>query len=118
VSVKSILLYFITGGVVTTLIVALEQRGWRLWSGLAALMPVFTLISYLFIGQSRGGRALSQHAWLVLVGSLVAWVPYMATVALLSPHMSGARSIGIGLVVFFALATVYLLIVARFHLFQ
>jgi len=117
-NIQSILMYFVAGGVVTALIVVLEQSGLRLWSGLATLMPVFTLISYIFIGPSRGGRALSQHAWLVLVGSLVSWVPYMITVALLSPHMSSYKAIGIGLGVFFILATVYLLVVSHFHLFQ
>jgi uncharacterized membrane protein (GlpM family) len=117
-NLKNILIYFITGGVVTTLIVMLEESGLRIWSGLATLMPVFTLISYFFIGHARGGTALGQHAWFVLVGTLVAWVPYMVTVALLSPHMSSNKAIGIGLGIFFFLATMYLLAVSKFHLFQ
>lgn len=117
-NMKNILIYFVTGGTVTTLIVALEESGLRLWSGLAALAPVFTLISYLFIGQSQGGKALSQHAWFVLIGTLVSWVPYMATVAVLAPHLSSSKSIGLGLGVFFMLATSYLLVVIRCHLFQ
>jgi uncharacterized membrane protein (GlpM family) len=117
-NIKNILIYFITGGVVTTLIVMLEESGLRIWSGLATLMPVFTLISYFFIGQSRGGKALGQHAWFVLVGTLVAWVPYMVTVALLSPHMPSNKAIGIGLGVFSVLATLFLLVVSRYHLFQ
>lgn len=117
-NVKNILIYFITGGVVTTLIVMLEESGMRIWSGLATLMPVFTLISYFFIGQSRGGKALGQHAWFVLVGTLVAWVPYMVTVAVLSPHMPSHKAIGIGLAVFFFFATMYLLVVSKYHLFQ
>lgn len=115
---KNILIYFFTGGIVTTLIVMLEESGLRLWSGLAALIPVFTLISYFFIGQSQGGRALSQHAWFVLIGTLVSWVPYMLTVAILSSKMSSTKSIGIGLAVFFVLATFYLLIVSHYRLFQ
>jgi uncharacterized membrane protein (GlpM family) len=117
-NLKNILIYFITGGVVTTLIVMLEESGLRVWSGLATLMPVFTLISYFFIGQSRGGTALSQHAWFVLVGTLVAWVPYMVTVALLSPHMPSNKAIGIGLGVFFVLVILFLLVVGKYHLFQ
>jgi uncharacterized membrane protein (GlpM family) len=117
-NVKNILIYFITGGVVTTLIVMLEESGLRIWSGLATLMPVFTLISYFFIGHSRGGNALGQHAWFVLVGTLVAWVPYMVTVALLSPHMPSNKAIGIGLGVFLFLAAMYLLVVSKYHLFQ
>jgi uncharacterized membrane protein (GlpM family) len=117
-SIKNILIYFVTGGIVTTLIVVLEESGRRLWSGLATLMPIFTLISYFFIGQSRGGKALSQHAWLVLIGTLVSWVPYMVTVAVLSPYMSSKKTIAIGLGVFFILAALYLLIVNHYHLFQ
>lgn len=64
----NILIYFVTGGLVTTAIVVLENSGYRLLSGLATLVPVFTLIAYAFIGDSRGGKALSQHAALVLVG--------------------------------------------------
>ncbi len=116
--IKSLLLYFFTGGIVTTLIVALEVSGFRIWSGLAALVPVFTLVSYIFIGQSQGGIALSQHAWFVLIGTLVSWVPYMATVALLSPYMTSNRAIGSGLVVFFVLASCFLLIVERYQLFR
>lgn len=116
--IKNILIYFITGGVVTTLIVALEESGLRLWSGLAALVPIFTLISYFFIGQSQGGKALSQHAWFVLIGTLVSWVPYMITVALVSPYTTSNKAIGAGLGVFFILATCYLLLVSHYRLFQ
>jgi hypothetical protein len=49
----NILVYFLTGGIVTTVIVLLEQSGWRLLSALATLIPVFTLIAYLFIGNQR-----------------------------------------------------------------
>ena len=115
---KNIFIYFITGGIVTTLIVALEESGVRLWSGLAALVPIFTLIAYFFIGHSRGGQALSQHAWFVLIGTLVAWIPYMLTVALVSPHMSSNKAIGLGLGVFVVLAIIYLLIVNHYRLFN
>jgi len=115
---SNLLIYFFTGGIVTTLIVSLEESGLRLWSGLAALIPIFTLISYLFIGQSQGGKALSHHAWFVLIGTLVSWVPYMITVALLAPQVSSTSAIGIGLGVFFILATSYLLIVSHYNLFQ
>jgi uncharacterized membrane protein (GlpM family) len=117
-NLKNIVIYFITGGIVTTIIVMLEESGLRLWSGLATLMPVFTLIAYIFIGQTRGGRALSQHAWFVLIGTIVSWVPYMVTIALLSPHVSSNKAIGIGLGVFLLLAIAYLLVVSHYHLFQ
>jgi len=114
----NILIYFIAGGTVTTLIVLLEQSGHRLLSGLATLVPVFTLIAYLFIGESSGGKALREHAALVLVGTLVSWVPYMVTVIVMAPHFSTYRSIGAGLIVFFVCATVFLLLTQRFGWFR
>jgi uncharacterized membrane protein (GlpM family) len=114
----NIILYFIVGGIVTTTIVFLEEKGSRLLSGLAALMPVFTLVAYFFIGESRGGSVLSSHAKFVLVGTLVAWVPYMLTIIWLAPHWSIYKTIGTGLVVFFVLATIFLLLTQHFGWFQ
>lgn len=111
-------LYFLTGGVVTTAIVAFEQSGNRLLSGLAALVPVFTVVSYVFIGSTEGGRAVGQHSWLVLVGTLVSWVPYMIAVALLAPRIGPLRAIPAGLAVFAFCALVYLSVVRRYGLFQ
>ena len=116
--IRQLALYFFVGGTVTTVIVTLEQSGMRILSGLATLVPVFTLVAYLFIGESRGGAAVGQHAWLVLIGTLVSWVPYMVTVALLAPKVGPNRAIGTGLAVFFVLATSYLLIVQRFGLLR
>lgn len=114
---KNIIIYFLTGGIVTTLIVLLEESGMRLWSGFAALVPIFTLVSYVFIGESKGGLAVSKHSLFVLFGTLAAWVPYMLIVAWLSPHMPVNKSIGIGLIVFFILAAIYLAVVNHYKLF-
>lgn len=115
---SNIIIYFITGGAVTTVIVLLEESGFTLLSGLATLMPVFTLIAYFFIGESRGGMALSQHAKLVLVGTLVAWVPYMLVVIWLAPHLSANKTISIALATFFVFAITFLVLVQRFGWFQ
>ena len=87
-----IILNFVVGGTVTALIVGLEESGQRIWSGLAALVPVFTLVSYFFIGASKNAIAVSQHSKFVLVGTLVSWVPYMAAVALLAPRVGGDKT--------------------------
>ncbi|EKD57117.1 MAG: hypothetical protein ACD_57C00402G0001, partial [uncultured bacterium] len=87
------LLYFVVGGIVTTVIVALEESGYRTISGIAALVPVFTLVSYYFIGASKNGMAVSQHSQFVLCGTLVAWVPYMAVVALAAPRWGANKAI-------------------------
>ncbi|MBU6323293.1 GlpM family protein [Patescibacteria group bacterium] len=115
---QNILIYFITGGVVTTAIVLLEESGLRLLSGLATLMPVFTLIAYFFVGESRGGIALSKHAELVLVGTLVAWVPYMLVVIYLAPRADTSKTIGIALAAFFAFALVFLLLTQHYGWFE
>lgn len=116
--IKNYLLYFLTGGIFTVLIVVLEEGGSRLLSGFATLIPVFTLVAYIFIGESRGGGAVGQHAWFVLVGTLVSWVPYMILVATLAPKTGPRLAIAAGLVGFFILAAIYLGIVYRYRLFR
>ena len=115
---SNLVTYFMTGGLFTTIIVILEERGQRTLSGLATLMPVFTLVAYFFIGQSAGGRAVAQHAKWVLAGTLVSWVPYMMAVAYLAPRLGPQRAILAGLGVFFALALLYIAITARYKVFQ
>lgn len=114
----SLVTYFVTGGVFTALIVALEDSGRRTLSGLATLVPVFTLVAYFFIGQSAGGAAVGQHAKWVLVGTLVSWVPYMLAVAYLAPKVGPPKAIFAGLAVFFILAFSYIAVAARLKLFQ
>ena len=107
-SISSLIIYFVTGGVVTTIIVVLEQVGQRTLSELATLMPVFTLVAYFFIGQTKGGQAVGQHAKFVLVGTLISWVPYMLVVAYLAPKTGPNKAILAGLAVFFVLALAYI----------
>jgi uncharacterized membrane protein (GlpM family) len=115
---KNIIIYFLTGGIVTTLIVVLEESNFRILSGLATLVPIFTLVAYLFIGASKGGLAVSQHATMVLTGTLVSWVPYMLTVIILAPRYGTLKAVIWGMLIFFVLALIYLLIVNHYHLFQ
>lgn len=117
-NIFNFIVYFITGGLFTTIIVALEQGGQKILSGLATLVPVFTLVAYFFIGQTKGGEAVSRHAKWVLVGTLVSWVPYMLAVAYFSPKIGPHKAILVGLVVFFILALVYIAITSHFKLFQ
>jgi len=46
-NLEATIIAFVVGGTVTALISALEISGYRIWSGLAALVPVFTLVSYI-----------------------------------------------------------------------
>ena len=115
---SNLIIYFITGGIFTTGIVALEESGHRTLSGLATLIPVFTLVGYFFIGESRGGAAVGQHARWVLAGTLVSWVPYMLVVAWLAPKLGSQKAILAGLATFFALALGYVTMADRLKLFQ
>lgn len=115
--IKSYLVYFLTGGIFTVLIVALEENGSRLLSGFATLIPVFTLVAYIFIGQTSGGKVVGEHAWFVLVGTIISWVPYMILVAYLAPRIGSKYAIIAGMVGFFILAGIYLGIVYHYHLF-
>ena len=117
-NISNLIVYFITGGLFTTIIVALEESGQRTLSGFATLIPVFTLVAYFFIGQTQGSGAVSQHAKWVLVGTLVSWVPYMLAVAYLSPKMGSHNAILVGLAVFFVLALIYITVTNHFGLFK
>ena len=117
-NISSLIIYFITGGLFTTIIVVLEETGQRTLSALATLIPVFTLVAYFFIGQTKGGQAVGQHAKFVLVGTLISWVPYMLVVAYISPRIGPNKAIIAGLGVFFVLALIYIAIVNRFGFFK
>jgi len=112
------LAYFLVGGAYSALIIGLERSGNRVLSGFATLVPVFTVTAYFFIGSTKGGAAVSQHAWLVLFGTLVSWVPYMIVVALLAPKIGSNKAIPAGLGVFLVLALAYLEFVKYHKLFQ
>jgi uncharacterized membrane protein (GlpM family) len=117
--IKDYLIYFLTGGIVTVIIVAFEQNGSRILSGFATLMPVFTLVAYFFIGQSKGGGvAVGQHAWFVLIGTIVSWVPYMVVVATFAPRIGANKAIIAGLVVFAIFSITYILFANHYGWFR
>ena len=109
---------FLIGGTVTTLIVGLEESNFKTLSGVAALMPVFTMVSYFLLGVSQDPSEISKHSKFVLYGTLVAWVPYMVVIATLAPKMGTNRSIGLALLVFFVLAASFVLVVQKYGLFK
>ncbi len=99
---------FIVGGLITTSIVYFESSGFPLLSRLAALTPVFTWLSYLFIGEISGPKEVSSHALFVLLGTVVAWIPYMLTIYFLAPRIGSLRAILAAIIVFFILATIFI----------
>lgn len=99
---------FFAGGVVTVIITYFEINGFPLVSRLAALFPVFTWMSYLFIGKLDSGKAVSQHAMFVLLGTIFAWLPYMFVIYYFSPRIGSDKAVMLGLVVFIILAVVFI----------
>lgn len=99
---------FIIGGTVTVAIVYFEASGMPLLSRLAALFPIFTWLSYLFIGKLSGPQAVSRHSLFVLLGTLVCWVPYMFVIYWLSPKIGSFKAIAAGIVIFLILALLFI----------
>lgn len=115
---KNLFFSFIIGGSLTALIVGLEQYKMQTWSALAALMPLSTLVSYYFIGTHESSISISQHSKFVLFGTLFSWVPYMTIIALSAPKLGTNKSIFLGMIVFFILATFYVFFVEKLNLFK
>lgn len=98
---------FILGGLITTAIVYFEASGFSLLSRLAALFPVFTWLSYFFIGKLAGAQEVSRHSLFVLLGTMVAWVPYMLTIYFLAPKIGSTKAILLAIVVFLVMAFIF-----------
>ncbi len=101
-------LAFVVGGLVTLAITWFEASGFPLLSRLAALFPVFTWISYLFIGTLKGGKEVSSHVLFVLLGTIFAWIPYMLVIYYLSQKINPIYAILIAIGVFVILALVFI----------
>ncbi|MBI2639884.1 MAG: GlpM family protein [Candidatus Sungbacteria bacterium] len=99
---------FLAGGFITVAIIYFETSGHLLVSRLAALFPVFTWLSYLFIGKLSGGEAVSQHALFVLLGTIIAWLPYMFVIYYFAPKFGVVKAIALGILVFLVLAFVFI----------
>ena len=61
---------------------------------------------------------MGQHAWFVLLGTIVSWVPYMIVVATLAPHFGANKAIVAGLIVFAVFAIAYILLAGYYRWFQ
>ena len=101
------LLYFLTGGIISTVIVTLEESGMPLLSRLAALFPVFTWVAYLFIGQFGTGQQVADHAKFVLVGTIVSWIPYMFSIIYFAPRIGVYKALVISLLLFVVVALIF-----------
>jgi uncharacterized membrane protein (GlpM family) len=98
---------FVAGGTFTVLVSVLELSGFHTLSGVAALFPVVTWLSYLIIGHLDGAMAVSRHAQFVMIGTLVAWMPYMFIIYYFAPRIGVTKSIVFGIIVFLILAFIF-----------
>lgn len=99
---------FILGGLITTAIIYFEVSGFPLLSRLAALFPIFTWLSYLFIGKLSGAQEVSRHSLFVLLGTIFAWIPYMLTIYFLAPKIGSAKAIIVAIALFLILALIFI----------
>jgi uncharacterized membrane protein (GlpM family) len=100
-------LYFTIGGIVTTTIIALEESGLPLLSRLATLFPVFTWLSYLFLGQTESTQQITDHAKFVLTGTIVSWIPYMLAIIILTPKIGTTKAIIASIIIFTIIALTF-----------
>ena len=105
---------FFAGGAITAAVTALELTGHPTLSAMAALFPVVTWLSYLFIGHLDGAAAVSRHALFVMLGTIVAWMPYMFIIYYYSTRIGVARSIVFGIIVFLVLAFLFATVYNKF----
>jgi len=99
---------FLIGGTITVAITYLEIGGFPLLSRLAALFPVFTWLSYLFIGKLSGDEAVSQHALFVFLGTIIAWLPYMFSIYYFAPKIGSTKAVLFGIAIFLTLALIFI----------
>ena len=99
---------FFIGGAITMAVIYFETSGLPTLSRLAALFPIFTWLSYLFIGKLSGAEAVSRHALFVLLGTIIAWLPYMFIIYYFAPKIGTTKSIVLGIVIFLILAVLFI----------
>jgi len=108
VLIKDYIFAFLAGGLVTLAITYFEASGWPIISRLAALFPIFTWLSYLFIGKLAGDEAVSRHALFILLGTIFTWLPYMLVIYLFAPRIGTMKAVMFGLLVFAILAIIFI----------
>lgn len=101
------LIYFIAGGATVTAAVLLSEVGSPILSGLAILFPGITVISYYFIGKSMGVTAASASINSTVVSSIIVWLPYMITLAYLTPKIGVNKAILYSIAVFLIIGVVW-----------
>lgn len=107
---KEYIFSFVLGGFLTTFIVYCEVHGFFLLSRVAALFPVFTWLSYLFIGILTDSTRVAHHTLFVLLGTLCCWIPYMLFIYLFVQQLGPVKAIVGAIILFLVLATLFSLL--------
>ena len=93
-------LYFIVGGVVVTTVAALARAGYPFLSGLALMFPSVTVLSFYFIGRSKGSAFVVTTAKSSLLAALLVWTPYILTIIYMAPRVGVNKALAVGFLVF------------------
>lgn len=107
-TILNYLFSFLVGGTVTLIIVYGEASNSPLLSRIAALFPVFTWISYFFLSSMVSQTKLEKHVLFVLLGTLIAWVPYMLVFYFLIPKIGPNKALLSAMICFFILAFIFI----------
>ena len=86
-----------------------------LLSRIAALFPVFTWLTYFFLGRFSLPQNVASHAKFVLIGAIVSWIPYMLSIICLSPRIGVTKAIIVSIIIFLVVALLFSLVYLRLY---
>lgn len=101
------ILYFITGGLIVTSVVALARAGHPFLSGLALTFPSVTIVSFYFIGKTKGASFVVTTAKSSFLAVLFVWSPYILTVIYLASKAGVNKALLAGFFVFLVFGSVW-----------
>ncbi len=107
-------MYFVSGGVVVTTVAALARAGYPFLSGLALMFPSVTVVSFYFIGRTKGTAFVVTTAKSSLLAALLVWTPYMFTIIYLAPRLGVNNALIAGFIVFLILGSLWVLLSRNF----
>ena len=90
------LLYFIVGGIITSLVTYLANHAKSLLAAFVGTLPVITISTFLLIYFNTGQEAVVSYAKGLLI-MIVPWIVFILSVILLAPRIRFFYSLMIGL---------------------
>ncbi len=97
------LLYFIVGGIITSLVTYLANHAKSLLAAFVGTLPFITVSTFLLIYLNTGQQAVVSYAKGLLI-MIVPWLVFILSVILLTPRIRFFYSLMIGLSLQFILA--------------